>query len=332
MHLIIQIPCYNEAATLPEVIADLPQALPGISRLEALIIDDGSGDDTVAVAHRLGIDQVVRHSYNRGLAAAFQTGLETCLKLGADIIVNTDGDHQYPGAEIARLVEPILAGQADIVIGDRQTHAVAHFSPLKRFLQQWGSWVVRLASGAPVPDATSGFRAYSREAALRMVILTRYTYTLETIIQAGKKGLRVVSVPIQVNAPRRESRLIKSNWAYVKHSAATIVRLYTLYEPLKTFTYLSLPFLLVGLALLARFFYFYITGATGVARYIQSIAVGGTSLTIGFLLIILGVIGDLIATNRLLIEETLYRTKRQELAAPPKIEQATEPVKEKSPW
>ncbi len=332
MHLIIQIPCYNEAATLPEVVADLPRTLPGIRRLETLIIDDGSGDDTVAVAHRLGIDYIVRHSYNRGLAAAFQTGLETCLKLGADIIVNTDGDHQYPGVEIVRLVEPILAGQADIVIGDRQTHAVAHFSPLKRFLQQWGSWVVRLASGAPVPDATSGFRAYSREAALRMVILTRYTYTLETIIQAGKKGLRVVSVPIRVNAPLRESRLIKSNWAYVKHSAATILRLYTLYEPLKTFTYLSLPFLLVGLALLARFFYYYVTGATGVGRYIQSIAVGGTSLTIGFLLIILGVIGDLIATNRLLIEETLYRTKRQELAKLTPIAQTTEAEKEKSPW
>lgn len=332
MHLIIQIPCYNEAATLPEVIADLPQALPGVSRLATLIIDDGSGDDTVAVARRLGIDHIVRHSYNRGLAAAFQTGLEACLKLGADIIVNTDGDHQYPGAEIARLVEPILAGRADIVIGDRQTRSIAHFSPLKRFLQQWGSWVVRLASGAPVPDAASGFRAYSREAALRMVILTRYTYTLETIIQAGKKGLRVVSVPIQVNAPLRESRLIKSNWSYLKHSAATILRLYTLYEPLKTFTYLSLPFLLVGLALLARFFYFYVTGATGVGRYIQSIAVGGTSLTIGFLLIILGVIGDLIATNRLLIEETLYRTKRQELAKPTTIEQPAKVEKEKSPW
>ena len=332
MYLIIQIPCYNEAKTLPEVINDLPRTLPGISRLEILIIDDGSSDNTVAVAHQLGIDHIVRHSYNRGLAAAFQTGLEAGLKLGADIIVNTDGDHQYPGAEIAQLVEPILRGEADIVIGNRQTHTIAHFSPLKRFLQQWGSWVVRLASGTQVPDATSGFRAYSREAALRLTILTRYTYTLETIIQAGKKGLRVISVPIRTNPPRRESRLIKSNWSYLKHSAATIVRLYTLYEPLKTFTYMSLPFLLTGLYLLARFFFFYFTGATGVARYIQSVAVGGTSLTIGFLLIILGIIGDLIATNRLLIEETLYRTKRQELAKPTPIDQKTEPLKEKSPW
>ena len=332
MHLIIQIPCYNEAATLPEVIADLPQVLPGISRLETLVIDDGSRDDTVAVANQLGIDHIVRHRYNRGLAVAFQTGLEACLKLGADIIVNTDGDHQYPGAEIVRLVEPILSGRADIVIGDRQTRSITHFSPLKRFLQQWGSWIVRLASGTSVPDATSGFRAYTREAALRMVILTRYTYTLETIIQAGKKGLRVLSVPIRVNAPLRESRLITNNWSYIKHSAATILRLYTLYEPLKTFAYLSLPFLLVGLYLLVRFFYFYFTGATGVGRHIQSIAVGGTSLTIGFLLIMLGILGDLIATNRLLIEETLYRTKRQELAKSTPITQTTEVEKEKSPW
>jgi glycosyltransferase involved in cell wall biosynthesis len=317
MHLIIQIPCYNEATTLPQVISTLPQQMPGILCLEILIIDDGSTDNTVAVARQLGVQHIVRHSQNRGLAAAFQTGLETCLRLGADIIINTDGDNQYPGHQIPNLVEPILQGQADIVIGDRQTQTITHFSPLKKTLQQWGSWVVRLASGTNVPDATSGFRAYSREAALRLTILTHYTYTLETIIQAGKKGLVVAHIPIQVNQPLRKSRLVKSNWSYIKHSAATIVRLYALYEPFRTFVYLSLPFLIVGLALLARFGFFYLTGMTAMARHIQSVAVGGTSLTIGFLLIMLGIVGDLIATNRMLTEEMLYRIKRQELAQPP---------------
>ena len=313
MHLIIQIPCYNEANTLPQVIATLPWEIPGISQVEVLIIDDGSTDDTVAVAHQLGVRYIICHPHNQGLAAAFQTGLETCLRLGADVIVNTDGDNQYPGDQIPNLIEPILRGQADIVIGDRQTQTIAHFSPLKKALQQWGSWVVRLASGTSVPDVTSGFRAYSREAALRLSVLTRYTYTLETIIQAGKKGLVVAHVPIQVNRPLRKSRLVKSNWSYIKHSIATIVRLYALYEPFRTFVYLSLPFLVVGLVLLGRFGFFYLTGMTGVARYVQSVAVGGTALIIGFLLIMLGIIGDLIATNRMLTEEMLYRIKRQEL-------------------
>jgi glycosyltransferase involved in cell wall biosynthesis len=329
MYLIIQIPCYNEENTLPQVIASLPYCLPGISKVETLVIDDGSLDHTVDIARSLGVDHIVRHSHNQGLAATFQTGLEACLRLGADIIVNTDGDHQYPGDQIVHLIEPILQREADIVIGDRQTQTIAHFSPFKRALQQWGSWVVRLASGTQVPDATSGFRAYSREAALRMSILTQYTYTLETIIQAGKKGLRVASVPIQVNSPLRESRLIKNNWSYVKHSAATIVRLYALYEPFRTFMYLSLPFLLAGIFLLSRFMFFYLTGATGIGRHVQSVAIGGTALTIGFLLIILGIIGDLIATNRLLIEETLYRTKRQEFARQTALESLE--VKEKSP-
>lgn len=312
MHLIIQIPCYNEDATLPEVIADLPRTLPGIAAIETLIIDDGSTDKTVQIARNVGVDHVVQHGYNRGLAAAFQTGLEASLRFGADIIVNTDGDHQYPGDQIQYLIAPILRGRADIVIGDRQTQTITHFSPSKKVLQQWGSWVVRLASGTPVPDATSGFRAYSREAALRLSVLTHYTYTLETIIQAGKKGLRIVSVPIQVNPPLRESRLIKSNWSYVKRSAATIVRLYTLYEPFRTFIFLSLPFLLIGIGLLSRFLLIYFIGGSGIGRYVQSVAVGGTLLIIGFLLVILGVIGDLIATNRMLIEETLYRLKCQE--------------------
>jgi len=314
MRLIIQIPCYNEEHSLPATLADIPASIPGIEAIETLIVDDGSSDHTVDVAQRLGVTHILRLSGHKGLAAAFQAGLDTCLKLGADIIVNTDGDNQYPQADIPRLVAPILANQADLVIGDRQVQKIPHFSPLKKRLQRWGSWVVYLASGVRAPDATSGFRAYSREAALRMSLLTRYTYTLETIIQAGKKGLRVTYVPVQVNQPTRDSRLIKSNWSYVKQSAATILRLYAFYEPLRTFSYISLPFVAVGLFALVRFLYFYFTGETGVGRHVQSLVVGGTLLTLGFLLFILGVIADLIAANRALIEETMYRVKRMEVA------------------
>jgi glycosyltransferase involved in cell wall biosynthesis len=314
MRLIIQIPCFNEAETLPAVLNQLPRQIPGVRQIEILVIDDGSSDHTATVARQLGVDHIIRHPYNRGLAAAFQTGLEAGLRLKADIIVNTDGDNQYPGDQIPRLIAPILAGKADLVIGDRQTQAIAHFSPLKRILQKWGSWVVELAAGVHVPDATSGFRAFSREAALRLTVLTRYTYTLETVIQANRKGLAVAHVPIEVNPPVRDSRLIKSTWSYVQRSAVTIIRLYALYEPLRTFIYLSLPFLLAGVLLLGRFAWLYAAGLTiGGARYVQSVAMGGTLLTVGFLLIVLGILGDLIAANRMLIEETLYRLKRQEL-------------------
>jgi glycosyltransferase involved in cell wall biosynthesis len=314
MHLIVQIPCHNEEETLPATLADIPSNIPGVDAIETLVIDDGSTDNTVEVARRLEVNHILRLPGHKGLATAFQSGLDACLKLGADIIVNTDGDNQYPQADIPRLIAPILYNEADIVIGDRQVQTVPHFSPLKKRLQQWGSWVMHLASGMQVLDATSGFRAYSREAALRMSALTRYTYTLETIIQAGKKGLRVAHVPIQVNQPTRDSRLIRSNWAYVKQSAGTILRLYAFYEPLRTFFYISLPFVLAGLFALARFGYFYVTGQSGVGRHVQSVVVGGTLLTIGFLLFILGVIADLIAGNRMLIEETMYRIKRMEIA------------------
>ncbi len=314
MHLIVQIPCYNEERGLPATLAGIPSNIPGVDLIETLIIDDGSTDDTVEVARRLGVDHIVRLPGHKGLAAAFQTGLDACLRSGADIIVNTDGDNQYPQSDIPRLITPILQNEADIVIGDRQVQTVSHFSPFKKRLQQWGSWVVCLASGVKAPDATSGFRAYSREAALRMSILTRYTYTLETIIQAGKKGLRVAYVPIQVNQPTRDSRLIKSNWSYIKHSAATILRLYVYYEPLRTFFYVSLPFILVGLFALVRFLFFHFTGQAGIGRHVQSLVVGGTLLTIGFLLFVLGVVADLIAANRMLVEETMYRVKRMEIS------------------
>jgi len=322
MHLIIQIPCYNEADTLPQTLADLPQQIDGISRLETLIIDDGSTDDTVAVARAHGVNHIIRHPHNRGLAAVFQTGLNACLRLGADIIVNTDGDNQYPGQAVPALVGPIVAGRADIVIGDRQTQTIAHFSSLKRFLQRWGSWVVRLASDTPVPDATSGFRALSREAAMQLTIFTKYTYTLETIIQAGKKGLTVTSVPIQTNRPLRESRLVKSNFNFVKRNAATILRIYTYYEPLRTFSYLSLLFLLPGLYLLGRFIYIYFVGQSGIGRLVQSVVIGGTLTIVGVLIFILGVVADLIAANRLLSEQILYKIKRLELdrsAAPDRV-------------
>jgi glycosyltransferase involved in cell wall biosynthesis len=331
MHLIVQIPCYNEEQSLPATLADIPSKIPGVDLIQILVIDDGSTDSTVDVARRLGVDHIIHLPGHKGLAIAFQTGLDTCLRLGADIIVNTDGDNQYPQADIPRLIDPILHNDADIVIGDRQVQTVPHFSPLKKRLQQWGSWVVRLASGVRAPDATSGFRAYSRDAALRVSVLTRYTYTLETIIQAGKKGLRVTYLPIQINQPTRDSRLIKSNWTYVKHSAATILRLYAYYEPLRTFSFLSLPFVVVGLFALFRFLYFHFTGQTALGRHVQSLVFGGTLLTIGFLLFVLGVVADLIAANRMLVEETMYRVKRMETsmdhqAAPQAASQAFDEI------
>ncbi|HRJ43132.1 MAG: glycosyltransferase family 2 protein [Caldilineaceae bacterium] len=311
MHLIIQIPCYNEAETLPLVLAELPRSLPGITRLEVLVIDDGSSDGTVQVAEALGVTHIVRHPRNRGLATAFQTGLEYALRAGADVVVNTDGDNQYPGHYIEELIGPVLRGEADIVIGDRQTGQVAHFSLVKRLLQRAGSWVVRVASGTDVPDATSGFRAFSREATLRLIVLTQYTYTLETIIQARRKGLAVTSVPITVHNPTRQSRLVRSNWNYVKRSAATIVRLYTFYEPLRTFSLLAAPFVVGGLILLARFFYFYLfTVQTGVGRLAQSVTIGGTLFTVGFLIFLFGVLADISSTQRALMEEILYRQRK----------------------
>jgi glycosyltransferase involved in cell wall biosynthesis len=315
--LIIQIPCYNEGDSLPDVVADLPRTLPGIGRIELLVIDDGSIDDTVEVAHRCGVEHVVSHGRNRGLAATYQTGIDTALHLGADIIVNTDGDHQYPGNRIGDLIAPILAGQADLVIGDRQPHTLQHFSPTKRFLQWVGSWVVRIASGTQVPDATSGFRALSREAALRQIVLTRFSYTLETLIQAGKKGLRVAHLPIVVNAPRRQSRLVKSNWDFVMRQAATILRIYMLYEPLRTFLLLATPSLLVGFFLLARFLYFYFTMQTDFGRHIQSVLIGGTLLIVGFLIVVVGILAEISATQRALLEEMLYRQRKAELERSP---------------
>lgn len=315
LHLVVQIPCFNEADTLPQTVAGIPRRIPGVDVVELLVIDDGSTDRTAEVARELGVEHVISHPCRRGLAAAFQSGVNAALALGADVIVNTDGDNQYPQADIPRLIAPILSNEADVVIGDRQTATIEHFSPLKRMLQAWGSWVVRQASGTAVPDATSGFRAYSREAALRLNLFTRYTYTLETIIQAGKKGLRVAHVPIRTNPRLRPSRLIRNEWDYVKRSAATIIRIYAVYEPLRTFGLISLPFLVSGAVLIGRFLFFYLSGPLeGVARYIQSLLIGGVALIIGFLILLFGILADLVGANRQLIEETLYRLKRLELS------------------
>jgi glycosyltransferase involved in cell wall biosynthesis len=291
----------------------MPSSIPGIDIIETLIIDDGSQDDTVSVAKSLGIDHYIGHTRNMGLAKAFATGLEQCLILGADVIVNTDGDNQYPARYIPDLVTPIVDGMADIVIANRQIEHVAHFSPFKKLLQAVGSWLVRAVSGTEVPDAPSGFRAYTREAALRLNILTRYSYTLETIIQAGKMGLRIVSVPVETNPPTRPSRLQRSTWHFIKAQASTIVRLYAFYEPLRTFSYLALPFLLSGLFLQLRFFGFYLLGEQGVGRHVQSVIIGVGLIVVGAFIGLFGLQADIASKHRLLSQEILYRLKKQEL-------------------
>jgi glycosyltransferase involved in cell wall biosynthesis len=312
--LIIQVPCFNEAETLPQALADLPREIAGIDCIETLIIDDGSRDDTVAVARAAGVNHVVSHHHNLGLAQAFQTGIDTCLRLGADIIVHTDADHQYPGRFIPELVAPVLTGRADIVIGDRQVHTISHFSTLKKRLLALGSWMVHNVSGVDVADPVSGFRAYSREAALRFNMLTRYSYTLETIIQAGKLGLAIECVPVTTNPPTRPSRLQKSMWHFIKAQAGTILRLYAFYEPLRTFSYIAVPFLLAGSALWARFFFYYLSGQSGIGRFIQSLTLGTGLVLVGVLIILFGIQADISSKHRQLTQEMLYRLKRMELA------------------
>jgi glycosyltransferase involved in cell wall biosynthesis len=314
--LIVQIPCLNESQTLPATLAALPQHIDGLDAIEVLIIDDGSIDGTVDVAHQHGVDHIVRFSSHRGLAQAFAAGLDACLHLGADIIVNTDADGQYPAEDIPRLVAPILRGEADIVIGDRGVGSVQHFSLAKRLLQRMGSGAVSMLSGIKVGDVTSGFRAYSREAALRMNILTQFTYTLETIIQSGQKPLTVMTIPTTSNPPTRPSRLFSGIVQYLRRQIPTILRLYLVYQPLKTFSLVSLLFLVPGLLIGARFLYFFIPG-TG-AGHIQSLILAAILLIVGFQVFILGLVADLLAANRRLLEDTLYRVRKIELGhAPP---------------
>jgi glycosyltransferase involved in cell wall biosynthesis len=309
--LIIQIPCFNEEATLAETLAALPRSVPGIDVIETLIIDDGSTDATADVARHGGATYLLRLPVHAGLARAFSAGLDAALKLGADVIVNTDADHQYPGAEIPRLVAPILAGHVDIVIGDRGPTTSRHFGIAKRFLQGVGSWVVRRLSGTTVPDATSGFRAFSRRAALRMNVVTKFTYTLETIIQAGKKHIPIGHFPISTNAVRRPSRLFGSMALYVRRSLATMVRIYALYEPLTVFVSLGGLSVLVGGVLAARFAVHWIwAGGQG---HLQSLIFASVLIIVGFQTMLIGLVADLIASSRSLTEDTLLRVRELEL-------------------
>jgi glycosyltransferase involved in cell wall biosynthesis len=310
--LIVQIPCLNEEGTLPATLATIPRHIPGIATIEILVIDDGSTDATVEVARRHGVHHVVRHVGNKGLAEAFQSGIDACLKLGADIIVNTDGDNQYPQEAIPDLVAPILAHRADIVIADRQTDTIEHFSDSKKVLQKFGSWVVRKGSGTNVPDAPSGFRAYSREAALRLNVVTKHSYTLETIIQAGKKNLIIATIPVTTNLVTRPSRLMRGTFDYIKKQGATIVRIYAMYEPLRFFSLVGAAIFMIGLMILARVLVLKLLGGT-LASYIPAISVGVGLMTIGVLIVLIGLLADLIASVRRLLEDALYRVKKMEL-------------------
>ena len=308
MKLVIQIPCLNEEATLPLTLADLPKSLPGIDRIEILVIDDGSSDRTSEVARAHGVHRVVRFPARRGLARAFDAGLGEALAMGADVIVNTDADNQYQGADIGKLVEPIVAKRADMVVGTRPIDSIQHFSPLKKVLQRLGSGVVRALSNTDVPDATSGFRAYSREAALRLTVLTGFTYTLETLIQASQKNITLAHVPIRVNGKLRESRLFKGMWAYITRSLGTMLRVYLLYQPLKFFLTLSGLSLGCSLALFARFLVIFMLQPQQ-SGHVQSLVVAGALAVIGVLLLALGVLSDLIAMNRRLLEEVVVNTR-----------------------
>ncbi len=312
MKLVVQIPCLNEEATLPAALASIPRSIPGVDVVEVLVIDDGSCDRTAAVARAHGADHIVRFTRRKGLAYGFMAGLDAALRLGADVIVNTDADNQYPGEAIPRLIAPILRGEADMVVGDRGVSEVGHFSWTKRRLQTLGSWVVRKVSGTQVPDTTSGFRALNREAALRINIVSEFTYTLESIIQAGKKKLAIASVPIEAQETR-PSRLFGSTWEYVKRSAATILRIYAMYEPFKVFILLGSALLSAGVALGLRYAWFWWQGE--VRGHIQSAILSVLLLILGFQTLQWGVMADLIASNRKLIEDLLYRVRQFELRA-----------------
>jgi len=310
MKLIIQIPCYNESETLPITIRDLPRALPGIDVLEYLVIDNASTDCTAEVAQQEGVHHII-HVPAKGLAGAFIAGIEASLSRGADIIVNTDADNQYNAGDIQRLIEPILAGRAELVVGDRGVANSKHFTPFKRLLQRLGSRVISLVSGMDTPDATSGFRAISREAALRTLVLSNYSYTLETLIQAGARRIPVEYVPVRTNAQTRPSRLMTSLGHFLSNQTATILRAYTMYRPLRVFTALSVLLILGGLALGGRYLYFFLNGQGG--GHIQSVIVAAVLWIVGFQVFLIGLVADLIGFNRKIIEEILYRVRKLEL-------------------
>src|SRR4051794_30397658 len=311
MKLIIQIPCLDEEETLPATLGDLPREVPGFDVVEWLVIDDGSTDRTVEVARANGVDHIVRLTNNKGLAAAFQAGLDAALKLGADVIVNTDADNQYRAADIPRLVAPIMAGRADMVVGDRQIMTIGHFSPAKKLLQRVGSWVVRHASATEIPDTTSGFRAYNREAALQVQVVSKFTYTLETLIQAGKLLVATDHVPVGTNDPPRGSRLFPSMGAYVRRNGLSIFRIWSHYEPLKLFWSIALIAGIAALGLFIRFFVSFLDGSG--SGHIQSLILGAVLFNAAMLMAALGVIGDILYAQRVLTQRTLERVRRIEL-------------------
>lgn len=307
MKLIIQIPCYNEAETLEIALNDLPKHIDGIDQIEYLIINDGSADNTVEVAKTWGIHYVVNFKRNKGLAKGFMAGIDACLRNGADIIVNTDADNQYCGDDIEKLVVPILEGKTDIVIGERPIDQTEHFSPLKKKLQHFGSWVVRKASKSDIPDAPSGFRAYSREAAMRLNVVNEYTYTLETIVQAGCDKIAMTSVPIRTNAELRSSRLFNSMFGYVKKSMLTIIRAFMMYKPLRFFTFAGLIPMIIGIIIGIRFLIYFVQGMGG---HIQSLILSSLLIMIGVQTIVVGLQADIIAANRKILEDIQYHVRK----------------------
>lgn len=308
MKLIVQIPCFNEAETLEIALNDLPRHIEGIDEIEYLIINDGSLDNTVEVAEKWGVNYVVNFKRNKGLAKGFMAGIDACLRQGADIIVNTDADNQYVAADIEKLVRPILDGKSDIVIGERPIDETEHFSPLKKKLQHFGSWVVREASATDIPDAPSGFRAYSKEAALRLNVVNEYTYTLEQIVQAGRNKMAIMSVPIRTNGELRPSRLFGSMFSYIKKSMLTIVRAYIMYKPLRFFVSLGCVPLLIGVALGIRFIILFFMGSGN--GNIQSLILCSLMIMIGVLIIVLGMLADVIAANRKMLEDIQYHVRK----------------------
>lgn len=313
MKLIIQIPCYNESETLEIALNDLPKQLDGIDEIEYLIINDGSKDNTVEVARNWGVHHIVNFKQNKGLAKGFMAGLDGCLRNGADIIVNTDADNQYCADDIETLIRPILDGKADMVIGSRPIDETEHFSYIKKKLQHLGSWVVRKASNTDIPDAPSGFRAFSREAAMRINVVNDYTYTLETIVQAGRGKIAITSVPIHTNAELRPSRLFNSIWGYVKKSMLTIIRAYMMYKPLKCFTFFAVPPVTIGMLIGIRFLYFMAIGQAG--GHVQSLILACTLILMGFIGVMIGLVGDVMAANRKILEDTQYHVRKAEYDA-----------------
>ena len=310
MKLIIQIPCLNEETTLPQTLKDIPENIEGIDSIEILVIDDGSTDKTVEVAKSMGVHHILKLTNNKGLAKAFISGVNQALKLDADIIVNTDADNQYFGGDIAKLIQPILRKEADIVVGDRQVETIRHFSPMKIFLQKFGSWVVRQLSGTLIPDATSGFRAYSRDAALQLNVVSDFTYTIETIISAGNKNLAVTHIPVRTNKKLRESRLFPSIRVYLKRSLVTMLKVYSMYRPLKIFTIAGGATFILGFIIGCRYLFFFFMGQT--EGHIQSLILSAILLIVGFQIIMMGIAAELIAINRQLLEDIQVRIKTQE--------------------